>query len=256
MIRRLAKQFLYGAFYIALWAILFAGVYFLFFKSPPSCFDGKRNQTEEGVDCGRICGNICLPADLKRIEQVGQVKILFPEPSRIGLLARLKNANPGHSARRVGFTFRIFDDRGEAFESSGNTFVYAGELKYLAQLVLLPPGFEKRQIVRAQLTLAEEEWAQAGDFYRPAVQLQEENTAVEANSIRVEGKVRNEDTLTLSNITILALFYGREGQLAGFSETGLDNFFPSETRPFVILHPPLTDVNPSATQIFISVPRL
>jgi len=254
--RRLLKQFLYGIFYLALWAMFFIGAYFLFFKSPPSCFDGKKNQTEEGIDCGRICGNICLPADLKRIEQVGQVKILFPEPSRIGLLARLRNPNPNHSARRVNFRLRVFDDRGEIFESFGTTFVYAGELKYLAQLALLPPGFEPRRISRAELTLGDEEWAQVSDFYRPSLRLQEQNVIVEADKIRIEGKIRNEDTLTLSNVTILALFYGSQGQLAGFSETGLDNLFPSETRPFVILHPPLTDVNPSATQIFISAPRL
>ena len=41
-------------------------VYTVLFKVDPTCFDGKKNQDERGIDCGGVCALVCL-ADAKTV---------------------------------------------------------------------------------------------------------------------------------------------------------------------------------------------
>ena len=78
--------------------------------------------------------------------------------------------------------------------------------------------------------------------------------------MRVEGAVVNQDTITLPEIKVLAVFYDvKFGLPVGASETVLDDVAPGESGQFTILHPQigegnqLLDVN--ATKIFVSAYR-
>ena len=64
---RLVKQLLYGGVLIliiagaAVW--IYRGAIFI----APTCSDGIQNQTEEGIDCGAICGISCEQKYLKEL---------------------------------------------------------------------------------------------------------------------------------------------------------------------------------------------
>ena len=111
---RSLKQFLYALLFIA----FFSGAGFLsyriFLKPAVSCFDKVQNQGEEGVDCGMVCGTICLPSDLKPIEVFGSVSLFRPSPDVVSVLAQLRNANATVGAAHFTYHVTFYDEGGAA----------------------------------------------------------------------------------------------------------------------------------------------
>ena len=92
------KQFIYLLFYVLCWSAVIAGIYFLFLKPAPSCFDNKQNQGEEGIDCGGPCSKVCIPQAIKTITVVNRVVWLEASPNNYVAFAEVKNDNSDFAA--------------------------------------------------------------------------------------------------------------------------------------------------------------
>jgi hypothetical protein len=53
------RQAIIISYIILVLVIIAAFIYFFMIYSPPSCFDGKQNGLEEGIDCGGSCTRVC-----------------------------------------------------------------------------------------------------------------------------------------------------------------------------------------------------
>lgn len=94
----------------------------------PTCFDGKQNQDEGGVDCGGVCSQECLGV-------IKDLTVLWSKPlkiseSRYDVVALAENRNLFLSAKSVKYQFKFYDDRniliatreGEIFVNPGKKF--------------------------------------------------------------------------------------------------------------------------------------
>lgn len=53
------RKLFYGIFSIvALVLVIGVPLFFVLYKTP-TCFDGKQNQNEKGIDCGGVCTRLC-----------------------------------------------------------------------------------------------------------------------------------------------------------------------------------------------------
>ena len=250
---RLAKQFLYGLFFILFFSGIAFGFYRLFLKPAGSCFDTVQNQGEEGVDCGVVCGNICLPADLRQIEVVGAATVFHPSPDRVSVLAKIQNANAAVGARHFSYELHFYDDAGNALRmEQGDSFIYPREIKYLAHFAD-SSGLEKAH--RADIVIRDPQWAAADDFTAPHVTIVNYSASGGDKGLMVEGRVVNDDTIPLPTVTILAFFYGGFGQVAGVSKTELTGLAPKEARDFTIAHPAISQANTSKADVFVTASR-
>lgn len=250
---RLAKQFLYGLFFIVLFFAVGSGAYYLFLKPAGSCFDVAQNQGEEGVDCGMVCGNTCLPADLQPIEAVGYVQVFHPSPDRVSVLAQLHNANAAVGASHFTYEIRFYDEAGNALRAErGNSFIYPREIKYLAHFAD-SSGLEKAS--RADIVIRDPQWVTADSFAAPQVTIITYATSGSDKGLMVEGRVVNDDTTPLPTVTILAFFYGGFGQVAGVSKTELTGLAPKEARDFTIAHPAILRADTSKADVFVTASR-
>ncbi|HEU5114911.1 MAG TPA: hypothetical protein VFT82_04055, partial [Candidatus Paceibacterota bacterium] len=105
--------------------VLFFGVpfFFLFYKAP-TCFDGKQNGNETGIDCGGSCARLC-PADFAapRVLWSYSVQVV---PGVFNSLAYVQNPNPSVEADNVPYLFRLYDSQGLLIaERTGKAFVPA-----------------------------------------------------------------------------------------------------------------------------------
>jgi hypothetical protein len=82
-------------------------VYQSFFTAPPLCTDGKQNGDEHGVDCGGSCSLVC-PAEA-RPPVVSWARSFEAAPGSYTAAAYIQNNNPGAGARRVAYSFQLFD---------------------------------------------------------------------------------------------------------------------------------------------------
>lgn len=110
-------------------AILFVfaiGAIFVYLKiAAPTCFDGKQNQKEQGIDCGGQCKRECLGV-------IKEPVILWVKPLKVvggvyDVVAVAENRNLFLSAQSVKYQFKLYDERNILIASKeGETFINPG----------------------------------------------------------------------------------------------------------------------------------
>jgi len=97
--------------YLLAFLVLVMGVvtFFVLKIVAPTCFDGKQNQKEKGVDCGGTCSQECLGA-------IRGLTVLWSKPLKISeskydAVALVENRNLFLSAKLVKYQFKFYDDR-------------------------------------------------------------------------------------------------------------------------------------------------
>ncbi len=90
----------------------------------PTCFDKKQNGFESGLDCGGTCALMCT-SDVKPLSVVWAKAIrLGKDVVNYDLVAFVTNTNIDNAARGVGYTFNLFDENGNLYQTfTGSTTV-------------------------------------------------------------------------------------------------------------------------------------
>lgn len=247
------KQFVYGACYLVIFALIGYWIYFVYFKPVPSCTDHIQNQSEEGVDCGDICGRICLPSDLHAVEVVGSSRLFQPDTEHTALLGQIANRNSTLAARQVGYIFTLKTAAGQSVNVPGETYLYSDESKYI--IAFFQPkdyglGATSTASTTVSLTVTQPSWIKASSFPRVTVQVQNVVTDVRATGIHIFGRIKNEGAARLRPVTVIALLKNDAGEVIGATGTLKDELGPSETSDFDLIYPALLGVNPALTDVY------
>jgi hypothetical protein len=119
------RKLTYLAIFLAVVSLIGVSLYLAFFKKPPSCFDGKQNQKEDGIDCGGQCSKLCSPLEFLPVviwEQIFKVA-----PNAYSVVAYIENPNPTAESSNVPYTFKIYDSTNAMLsERSGTTYIPPG----------------------------------------------------------------------------------------------------------------------------------
>lgn len=248
------KQVVYGLFYLFVFILIVAPLYFFVFKPKPTCFDGKQNQKEEGVDCGGPCARFCLPSNLQMIGLADKVNFFRLNKNHLTILARLKNPNSTHGA---SFKYRLtlYDKLEQALDSyGGETFIYPRQIRYL----LLPNVSSSAALTveRIGISFSEISWRRLEEFREPRLVLRDQQVKSDEEMMEIDGNITNDDIVDVSRVEVVAVFYNRWKSSIGASRTVLENVRAGETRRFTVVHPLLKNAEPPATQVFILGERL
>ena len=101
-------------------------ILFLIFKPRPTCFDGKQNGDETGIDCGGSCAIACS-------NQVKALKVYWARPLKVeagwyDMVALVENLNPDLGVREAPYTFSLYDANNVLItKRQGTTFINPGE---------------------------------------------------------------------------------------------------------------------------------
>jgi len=101
------RKFLYTTVASVIGAIALVSAYYTFFTHTPSCFDRTQNGDERGVDCGGSCSLLCQ--DQSKPARVQWSRIFKTSDGVYTVAAYVQNDNVGAGARKVGYSFQIFD---------------------------------------------------------------------------------------------------------------------------------------------------
>lgn len=243
---RTLKQFLYGGIFLLILFGLAYVVYLAFLKPAPSCFDTKQNQGEAGVDCGGPCTRGCIPTDLSPVTVVGRPTFYAPTANAATLLARVQNANGEFAGRRVSYRFTVRTDAGES-TVRGETFLYTSEVKYVVGTF----RGDTQSVRSVDLAVDDVAWVPRAQFAKPAISVQDLATVATSTGLTVSGRIVNDSAFSLPRVSVVVLFSGGSGFLAGATATELENVAANSTRNFTVLHPVVPSVNPGATQAFV-----
>jgi hypothetical protein len=120
------RKLLYFGFFAAIVAIVVGIPVFSLVYEKPTCFDGKQNQDERGVDCGGRCAKLCKNLQLKPVVQWQQT--FSVSDGLYTAAAYINNANVDAEAKNVPYTFTIYDPQNQVIAvRKGTTYIPPGQ---------------------------------------------------------------------------------------------------------------------------------
>lgn len=174
-------------------------VYQTLFTAPPLCTDGKQNGDEHGVDCGGSCALVCQ--DEARAPVVSWARAFETAPQTYTAAAYIQNNNLGAGARRVGYTFQLFD--------ADNKLVVArdgvADLPPVPTVPILETGINigNRTVARALFSFSSDPvWQRAGALPKLAMSGQ----TLAADASRLEATISNDSFSDVRASAIAVLF--------------------------------------------------
>lgn len=225
---RIAKQIVYGIVFLGIIALVLLGLWSALISSPPSCFDSKKNQGEEDVDCGGPCVS-CSIRSVRDVE-VRWAKV-FRAADGVGVAAELYNPNSDWAASHLEYRLTLKNELGEVLATlTGTTFAYAGELKY----VVYPLVSEGRGAVSADMRLLNPTWTPVKEFVKPEMETQSVQTKKE-DVMYVSGRLVNHSERVLGTPEVYALLFNEKDALIAASKTELGNVASFGSHDFRIL---------------------
>jgi len=250
MRNRLLKQFLYGSIYLLIFGFVAYNIYFAVIPEP-SCFDNRRNQNEEEVDCGGQCAS-CEIRRLKPIEVLPT--LIFPADGNRSLaLLELRNPNAAWGAENFQYVFKVFDAQGKELSNiSGQSFIYSGDSKHLVE-VNLP--LDSKMAARSEVVISDLSWKRRDEFPRPKITIKTLTTKTERRQILISSNIANEELFGYPEVQIIGVGVDKTGRRIAASKTVLQEIKPNEERFFQLTFPALADLDLKLTKIFVEAKR-
>ncbi|MBI2278913.1 MAG: hypothetical protein HYU81_02525 [Candidatus Brennerbacteria bacterium] len=215
---RSAKQFIYGALYLALIALVVGEL-----------LGGDRNGTT-------IMPSI--PEGIHPLEMRGAVTIMTAADGSVTFLGRIHNPNPGHVAS-FSYSFRFIQNGATIFEAPRRTgFAHAGETTVLVETVFIPVPYGATTALAASKPI----WEPAAFLIRPSVAVEGVEGRVDDRGPFVEGAARNRGAVAASDIRVVAILKDVNGFSLAAAQTAIGSAPGSAARPFFIRFPRDPDI--------------
>jgi hypothetical protein len=226
------RQFLYYAVVLVLAAIFVFVVWQTFFTNPATCSDGLRNSKETGVDCGGSCALVCQ--DEARAPTVLWARAFETGPTTYTAAAYVENQNRGAGAKRVAYTFQIFDDK--------NLLVVEREgvidLPPIQTVPIVETNIDvgNRTVVRTLFAFATVPvWNKIPASALPQLRLAEQNLAADGTRLSAMGV--NDSLQDAENLVIVAVVFDTNGVARAASKTIVNKVGRKSSAPIIFTWP-------------------
>src|SRR3989344_3917370 len=224
---RFLKQFLFAVLFI----VVFGGGGFWIYKATRpemTCFDKIKNQTEEGVDCGPVCGNVWLSA-LKPIEVRNSYLFTINQGS-VGMvdydaLFKVSNPNTQFGSAWVNYELTLFDSQDKSLlQKSGRFYILPGQTKYVYE----PALKTKSPAIRVEIKMVVANWEKLEGIFNEDAKFVAKSKDYILNDrpgvfSRVNGVIFNSSNFDFDRVEVVAVLF-KDGQPIGAGRTILTTF--------------------------------
>lgn len=207
-----------------------------YLNKPPTCFDGKQNGAEAGVDCGGECARACMSES--EDTSLLWARVFRVLPGRYNAVAYLENKNANTAAQKVSYRFRFADSNNVYIgKREGTTFIPTA-----GRFAIFEPAIDLGNSVPVYTTF---EFTSAPDWIRlPAELVRQVNVTISDSEIIEEGvapklfaNVRNNSLFKIPGLSVVTILYDADGNALSASSTYLDVLPPETTLPISFTWP-------------------
>ena len=212
-------------FYIII-LVLFLSVFGYLIALPhlnkaPSCFDGKQNGDEMGIDCGGSCAMAC-------ISQVDPISVLWARafevvPGRYNAVAYIENHNKNDAIDKISYQFRFADANNIYIgKREGTTYVPPS-----GKFAIFEPAIDVGNSIPVYTTFEfteTPEWVTVSQEKINQVQVSVSNINLmdEDTSPRLSATIQNNSLFTIPAVNVVAILYDALGNAISVSSTYVD----------------------------------
>lgn len=241
------KQFLYGAVLILIIAGIVVWAYRSSIFTTPNCSDGIQNQTEEGIDCGAVCGISCEQKYLKELSY-SNVNIY-----RLGDFASvyfdLDNPNQNFGLKNFKYKIDFYGFADKLLRSvEGQSFIYPaqnkdskGGSKKIIEAGLRVIG----DIKSVKVSFSNIDWRPSSEFHSIKLENQDMKTSKDGDFFAISGTIKNLVSFTVPQVVINTFLKDFSGNILGVSKTELNQLLPFEERGYKVFIQINKDLEPS-----------
>lgn len=221
--------------------LLILGFFLFFFVLPywwthrvePTCFDGKMNQNERGIDCGGACALVCR-GGAKDIN-ILWTKVFPIRPGAYDIVAYVENTNFDIGAPELPYIAKLYDRDGNVIaEKRGQTFAKPNELFAI---------FEGNMQTGSKV--AETGSIEIPNTFRWYTGTREEQlfTIDDKKLVDAERKpklsalIRNDNPVLYRNVDVTAIIYDANHEPIGVSATRVEKMDKNSTKEIFFTWP-------------------
>lgn len=231
--------------------LMFLGVVFIVifllwnFLAQPTCFDGKKNQNEEEIDCGGPCDPcIGVTKDLITV----WTKSFKLKDGKYDAAALIENPNLFLGLTSLKYRFKLYDDQNILIAiRAGETFINPGE-QYVIFESAIDTGFRIPKRAFIEFTSAPV-WKRV-ENERPRLVVSKK-TFVNNPFPRLTIEINNSSFFGVQNIYVAALLLDKNKSVKGVSTTKIDFIEGEGTRQAVFTWPDPFFEEPDSSEIFL-----
>ena len=242
-------QYLGGLFGFIL-IVLFIVLYPVIFKKP-TCFDGKQNGDEAGVDCGGSCMKMCLA---KTSEPLVLWSRAFPVVGNFyNLAAYVENQNRNSAIENITYQFVVYDENNRMIgRREGQTFIPPNK-----QFAIFEPRFDaglsKVKSVTFEFT-GPFDWVKREPTLNN-LRVHVDNVAMgeDKTSPSLSAVIKNESIYDLPSFDVIAILYDQNHNVINVSKTVKDGLDSSSSLPVFFTWPLALSSNPVVEDVLISI---
>ncbi len=221
--------------YISIFLIIFLAITIPIFYSlypKPSCFDGKQNQNEKGIDCDGSCQKVCL-------ERTTVLQILWTRSFKVSdgvysAVAYISNSNFNLGARDVPYVFKLYDDRNIFIEERRGfaTILPNTNFPIFEGVITTGNRIPKRAFF---------EFIGSPDFERldaqPDLRIKNSIFRESDGKPRLSASVVNDSISGVKDISLVALLYDEKDTAIAASQTIIDEISKDSSKEIVFTWP-------------------
>ena len=192
-----------------------------------SCFDGRRNRGEVGIDCGGPCAP-CELANPKPLS-IFWARSVRASGEAYDAVALVENANDVLSSAAVEYEFTLLDKFGVIGRRPGTTFIYPQERLYIVE----PNIRTSREALQVEFAVRKVAWQAAGAprpslvVERRAHVVREENGKMQSV---VEAQILNAGPYRFREMEVHVAVFDEAGNVIGANRIVAEDIFPGERR--------------------------
>lgn len=196
----------------------------------PTCFDGKKNGYEVGLDCGGECNKMCT-------QEVIPLAVVWARAIPVAALTYdivglVSNRNIDNASKQLGYSFTLFNRNGDTIKTLTGTTIAPldGEFPIIIQNVIVP-----EEVARTELLLSD------GDHYKvkesptsPTVRVS--NRRYEGGSVtRVYATISNTKRIEIRDLEVSAILFDRYNNAYAVGKTVVPILNKEESKELVFI---------------------
>lgn len=193
----------------------------------PTCFDGKQNGREEGIDCGGPCIKVCKEEFVFEKIEIKELEFV-EEGGKYDVVARLHNPNPGHGLEKLDYKFILYNNEEEVGSRQGETYILPSEEKYVVEA-----GLEiNARPLRVELELKEGEPQKFSETYPKLEVVNERHSYPEESGkyFQTRFQIVNRSTYDFEVIDLTVVVRSEDGEIIALNKGYINSMVPQGVR--------------------------
>jgi len=229
---RRRAYYLGGTF--GVFALLFLLVLFFALRTTPTCFDGRHNGDERGVDCGGTCRKVCEADALA--PQVLWSRSFRVAPGVYNAVAYVENPNFSAGVKSVPYRFTLYDSSNVTIaEREGRTYLLPGGITPIFEGTI---ATGERSPARTLFELGDiAEWVVTRDRATSPLSVADRRISRIDTMPRIDANIENSSVVDIFDIEVVSVIYDANDNAIGASRTVVPLLPRQSSEPVVFTWP-------------------